>query len=131
MKLDRRLVLTASIGILVTILVYIGLVTSLERPTINRIPLSNEDAISILIDEKRLEPNFDRQDFVSDFVYIKGDGSFYESEVNSNRVGRYLGDSEPTVNAANYFTWKITNTIDNSTYFLDHLNGEIVSETQQ
>lgn len=127
MKIDRRLALTITIGILVTVLVYIGLVTSLERPTLSRLPISKEDAISILIEEMNSD-TFDLGDFVTEFVHIKGNGSFYESDVNSNHVGRHLGDAQPTVNTASYFTWKITNKMDNSTYFLDHLNGEIVSE---
>jgi hypothetical protein len=127
MKIDRRLALTITIGILVTVLVYIGLVTSLERPTLSRLPISKEDAISILIEEMNSD-TFDLGDFVTEFVHIKGNGSFYESDVNSNYVGRHLGNAQPTVNTASYFTWKITNKMDNSTYFLDHLNGEIVSE---
>jgi hypothetical protein len=126
MKIDKRLVLTTTIGIVVTVLVYIGIVTSLERPTLSRLPISKEDAISIMIAENL--GTFNRGDLVTEFVYIRGNGSFYESDVNSNHVGKHLGDAEPTVNSANYFAWKITNKKDSTTYFLDSLNGEIVSK---
>lgn len=130
MKIDRKFALTVTISILVTILVYIGIVTSLERPTLNRTPLSKENAISILIDNRNINSS-NGQDFGTEFVHIKGNGSFYESNLNSNHVGRYLGDSNPTINNANYFAWKITDKTNNFTYFIDNLNGEIVSEFSQ
>jgi hypothetical protein len=130
MKIDKKFALTITISILVTILVYIGIVTSLERPTLSRTPISKENAISIVINNRNLASS-DRQDFVTEFVHIKGNGSFYESNLNSNHVGRYLGDSHPTMNNANYFVWKVTDKKNNFTYFLDKLNGEIVSEINQ
>jgi hypothetical protein len=130
MKIDKKFALTITISILVTILVYIGIVTSLERPTLSRTPISKENAISIVINNRNLASS-DRQDFVTEFVHIKGNGSFYESNLNSNHVGRYLGDSHPTINNANYFVWKVTDKKNNFTYFLDKLNGEIVSEINQ
>jgi hypothetical protein len=130
MKIDKKFALTITISILVTILVYIGIVTSLERPTLSRTPISKENAISIVINNRNLASS-DRQDFVTEFVHIKGNGSFYESNLISNHVGRYLGDSHPTTNNANYFVWKVTNKKNNFTYFLDKLNGEIVSEINQ
>lgn len=130
MKIDKKFALTIAISILVTILVYIGIVTSLERPTLSRTPISKENAISTVINNRNLASS-ERQDFVTEFVHIKGNGSFYESNLNSNHVGRYLGDSHPTINNANYFVWKVTDKKNNFTYFLDKLNGEIVSEINQ
>jgi hypothetical protein len=126
MRIDKKFTLTVSISILVTILVYIGIVTSLERPTLSRTPISKENAIWIVIDNRNLTSEL--QDFVTEFVHIKGNGSFYESNLNSNHVGRHLGDSHPTINNANYFVWKVTDKKNNFTYFVDNLNGEIVSE---
>jgi hypothetical protein len=130
MKIDKKFALTVTISILVTILVYIGIVTSLERPTLSRTPISKETAVSIVIDNRNLTPS-DRQHLVTEFVHIKGNGSFYETNLNSNHVGRYLGDSHPTTNNANYFVWKVTDEKNNFTYFIDNLNGEIVSEISQ
>ena len=129
LKIDKKFAVTVTISILVTILVYIGLVTSLERPTLSRTPLSEENAVSIVIDKKNL--NSSDQDFVTEFVNIKGNGSFYESNINSNYVGTHLGDSHPTINNANYFAWKVKDRMNNFTYFVDALNGEIVSEISQ
>ena len=130
LKIDKKFAVTVTVSILVTILVYIGIVTSLERPTLSRTPLSEENAVSIVIDKKNLNSS-DRQDFVTEFVHIKGNGSFYESNLNSNYVGTHLGDSHPTINNANYFAWKVTDRMNNFTYFVDALNGEIVSEISQ
>jgi hypothetical protein len=129
LKIDKKFAVTVTVSILVTILVYIGIVTSLERPTLSRTPLSEENAVSIVIDKKNL--NSSDQDFVTEFVNIKGNGSFYESNINSNYVGTHLGDSHPTINNANYFAWKVTDKMNNFTYFVDALNGEIVSEISQ
>jgi hypothetical protein len=129
LKIDKKFAVTVTISILVTILVYIGIVTSLERATLSRTPLSEENAVSIVIDKKNL--NSSDQDFVTEFVNIKGNGSFYESNINSNYVGMHLGDSHPTINNANYFAWKVTDRMNNFTYFVDVLNGEIVSEISQ
>ena len=128
MRIDKKFTLTVSISILVTILVYIGIVTSLERPTLSRTPISKENAILIVIDNRNLTSS-ELQDFVTEFVHIKGNGSFYESNLNSNHVGRHLGDSHPTINNANYFAWKVTDKKNNFTFFIDNLNGDIVSET--
>jgi len=130
LKIDKKFAVTVTISILVTILVYIGIVTSLERPTLSRTPLSEENAVSIVIDKKNLNSS-DRQDFVTEFVNIKGNGSFYESNINSNYVGMHLGDSHPTINNANYFAWKVTDRMNNFTYFIEPLNGVIVSEISQ
>lgn len=130
MNIDKKFALTVTISVLVTILVYIGIITSLERPTLSRTPISKEEAISIVIDNRNLISS-DGQDFVAEFVHIKGNGSFYESDLNSNNIGRYLGDSRPTVNNANYFVWKVTDKENNFTYFVDNSNGEIVSEISQ
>jgi hypothetical protein len=130
LKIDKKFAVTVTISILVTILVYIGIVTSLERPTLSRTPLSEENAVSIVIDKKNLNSS-DRQDCVTEFVHIKGNGSFYESNLNSNYIGAHLSDSRPTINNANYFAWKVTDRTNNFTYFIDPLTGEIVSEISQ
>ena len=127
MRIDKKFALTVSISILVTILVYIGIVTSLERPPLSRTPISKENAILIVINNRNVTSSV-LQDFVTELVHIKGNGSFYESNLNSNHVGRHLGDSHPTINNANYFVWKVTDKKNNFTYFVDNLNAEIVSE---
>jgi hypothetical protein len=130
MKIDKKFALTVTISIFVTILVYIGIVTSLERPTLSRTPIPKENAILIVIESKNLTYS-ERHDLDTEFVHIKGNGSFYESNLNSNQIGRHLGDSHPTINNANYFVWKVTDKRNNFTYFVDNLNGEIVSEFSQ
>jgi hypothetical protein len=80
------------------------------------------------MDDRNLTSS-DRRDFVTEFVHIKGNGSFYESNINSNNVGRFLGDSHPTINNANYFAWEVTDKKNNLTFFIENLNGDIVSET--
>jgi len=65
---------------------------------------------------------------VAVLVYIGGNGSFFESNLDSNSIGKYLGRSEPTKTGGNYFAWKITNKNYNRTFFIDQLDGEIISQ---
>jgi hypothetical protein len=126
----KKIVLSIGVGIGVAILVYLGLQSSLDRPSINRLPIPPEAAISIALKEqgKYYKQQADRKDFQIDYVYIRGNGSFFESNIDSNSIGKYLGSSEPTKSGGNYFAWKITNKNDNRTFFIDQLDGEIISK---
>jgi hypothetical protein len=70
----------------------------------------------------------DTKDLFVEHVYIVGNGSFFESNINSNSIGKYLGRSEPTKTAGDYFAWKVTNKKNNKTYFIDEIDGEIISQ---
>jgi hypothetical protein len=122
--------LLSGVGIGVAVLVYVGLQSSLDRPSINKLPIPPEAAISIALKEegKNYTQETDRKDFQIEYVYIAGNGSFFESNLDSNSIGKYLGRSEPTKTGGNYFAWKITNKNDNRTFFIDQLDGEIISQ---
>ena len=57
-----------------------------------------------------------------------GDGSIFESNVNSNSIGEYIGKTEPTITTGNYFAWEVKN--NKNDYFLDSTTGEIVSSSK-
>jgi len=124
--LDKKVILSLGIGISATILVYLALAGSLDRPVINRIPIPPEAAISIVITQKS-SMHFTPKDFAVDYVYVKGNGEFYESNANSNSIGHYLGTATPTITGGNYFAWMVQNKKDGSTYFVEPIDGDIVS----
>jgi len=126
----KKIGLLFGVGIGVAVLVYVGLQSSLDRPGINRLPIPPEAAISIALKEegKNYTQQTDRKDFQIEHVYITGNGSYFESNLDSNSIGKYLGRSEPTKTGGNYFSWKITNKNDNRTFFIDQLDGEIISQ---
>ncbi len=100
---------------------------SLLFPTFFSIPISNEEAMSIVVHKLNIT-KYNVFDFSTMYVYLKGDGSIFESNINSNSTGKYIGKTEPTITTGSYFTWEIKNNKDD--YFLDSTTGEIVSETQ-
>src|SRR5215510_15147795 len=106
MRIDKKFALTVSISILVTFLVYIGIVTSLETPTLIRTPISKEKAILIVINNRNLTSSV-LQNFFIEFIHIKGYGLFYESILNTNHVGIHLSDFHPSIINSNYFLCKI------------------------
>ena len=83
------MILSLGIGIVATIIVYMALTGSLDQPTINRIPIPPEAAISIVLAQKN-SMHLSPKDFAVGYVYIKGNGEFYESNANSNSIGQYL-----------------------------------------
>jgi hypothetical protein len=128
-RLDRKVILSFGIGIGMMFLVYFALTGSLDRPVINRVPIPPEAAVSIVITHKssmHLNPN----DFAVGYVYIKGNGDFYESNENSNSVGLYLGTASSTISGGNYFAWKVENKVDGSKYFIEPIDGDIISQSK-
>ncbi len=100
---------------------------SLLFPTFFSTPISNEEAMSIVVHKLNIT-KYNVFDFSTMYVYLKGDGSIFESNINSNSTGKYIGKTEPIITTGSYFTWEIKNNKDD--YFLDSTTGEIVSETQ-
>ena len=122
------MILSIAIGIGATILVYLALMGSLEQPTINRIPIPPEAAISIVIAQNK-SMHLSPKDFVVSYVYIKGNGEFYESNVTSNSIGQYRGTAPSTISGASHFAWRVQNKNDGSTFFVDNIDGDIISKS--
>ena len=90
------------------LLTYLALQDSLTRPSLSRLPISSQIAVSIIIQQENLTQN-DLNRFSTNYVYMKGDGSIYDSDVSSNAIGRYLDTTEPTITAGNHFAWEVKN----------------------
>jgi hypothetical protein len=125
--MDKKLATLIAIGIAMTALVYLGLQNSLKVPALFYAPLSSEAAVAIVAQKQNLT-QYNINDFSIRYVYIKGDGSLFESDANSNSIGKYLGKTETTITTANYFSWEVKK--NNYAYYVDSATGEIVAKSK-
>jgi hypothetical protein len=133
--MDKKLALSIAVSIVVMFLVYLGLQDSLNRPSIGRLPISSEIAISIVMQEqKKNNKDFnqtDLNDFSTRYVYLKGDGNIFASDIKSNSIGRYLDKTEePTITTGNHFVWEVKDEENNYVYYIDHVSGEIILKSK-
>jgi hypothetical protein len=123
------MVISISFSIGVMLLTYLALQDSLTRPSLSRLPISSQIAVSIIIKQENLTQN-NFNDFSSNYVYIKGDGSIYDSDISSNAIGRYLDTTEPTITTGNHFAWEIKNKQNQKRYYVDHVTGDVIAKSK-
>ncbi|HET7147622.1 MAG TPA: hypothetical protein VFI73_03905 [Candidatus Nitrosopolaris sp.] len=122
-RVDKKIPIFIAVAIIATVVVYLGLEYSQLFPTLFSASISSEEAISVIAHTLNLT-NYNVNDFSTRYVYIKGDGSIFESNINSNLIGAYIGKTAPTITTGNYFAWEIKYKSD--VYFLDGTTGEII-----
>lgn len=123
----KKLLLSLAVASIITYLVYIGLMDSLTRSSINFLSISNDTAISIISKQNNLTSgHIDK--VISKYVYVKGNGEIYDSKLDTNFIGDYIGKTSPTVTTGNHFGWEVYFPITNKTYYIDHLTGETISK---
>jgi hypothetical protein len=115
--IDKKIIVTASFGILVTIVVYLGIVDSLNRPSLSRLPISPDVAISRLVSTFNISKN--QLDSSPQYVYVKSDGTVYESNPELNNVGKIIGNAEPTNTGGSHFAWEIKDFQSKKKYYVD------------
>jgi hypothetical protein len=123
----KKLLLSLAVASIITYLVYIGLMDSLTRSSINFLSISNDTAISIISKQNNLTSgHIDK--VISKYVYVKGNGEIYDSKIDTNFIGDYIGKTSPTVTTGNHFGWEVYFPKINKTYYVDHLTGETISK---
>ena len=127
--------LCIAVGILATFFVYYGLQDSLSRQSLGRIPLPSSVAVSIVAeitqDTQDSISSFDPSNFSARYIYIKGNGEVFESELNSNTVGKFLRSiGEPTSTTGNQFAWEVLDKNNNASYFVDATTGQLIAESK-
>ena len=127
--INKKVVVSILFGLGVMLLTYLALQDSLNRPSLSRLPISSQTAVSIILKQENLTQN-KVNDFSTNYVYIKGDGTIYESDVSSNSIGRYLDTTEPTITTGNHFAWEVKNKQSHKTYYVDHVTGEVISKSK-
>ena len=118
------MLILVAIGGAATVFVYFGLQTTLLFPTYFSTPISADEAVSIVAHNLNLT-KYTASDFSARYVYLKGDGGIFASDINSNAVGKLIGKTQPTLTTGSYFAWEIRH--DHNIYFLDSTTGEFVS----
>ena len=121
---DKKVAILTAIGLAVTFLVYIGLQNSLRVPSLSSTPISSETAVTVVAEKQNLTV-YNVNDFYTRYVYIKGDGTIFESDIGSNSIGKYLGKTGPTITTGNHFAWMVKR--NSYVYFVDSVTGEIIS----
>ena len=123
----KKLLLSLAVASIITYLVYIGLMDSLTRSSINFLSISNDTAVSIITKQNNLTSEH-IDTVISKYVYVKGNGEIYDSKIDTNFIGDYIGKTSPTVTTGNHFGWEVYFPIINRTYYIDHLTGETISK---
>ena len=127
--INKKVILLILIGIGMTSLTYLALQDSLNRPSISQLPISSQTAVSIIIQQENLT-QYKLNDFSTNYVYIKGDGKIYHSDISSNSIGRYLDTTEPTITTGDHFAWEVKNKETQRRYYVDHVTGEIIARSK-
>jgi len=122
----KQVLLSLAIASVITYFVYLALIDSLTRSSINYLSISNDTAVSIILKHENLSSN-DINNINSKYVYIKGNGEIYESKKDTNFIGNYVGKASPTITTGSHFGWEVNLPALNKTYYVDHLRGEIIS----
>jgi hypothetical protein len=122
--IDKKVIVSAAIGIVATFLVYIGLQSSLKIPSLSSTPISSETAVAIVAKKQNLT-SYHVTDFYTRYVYVKGDGTIFEADTGSNSIGKYLGKTEPTITTGNHFAWMVKE--NSHIYFIDSITGETIT----
>jgi hypothetical protein len=123
--MDKKIIILIGIGVVVTYLIYLGLQNSLKVPALFSTPISSKEAITTVAHKENLT-RYNVSDFSTKYVYIKGDGTIFESDANSNSIGKYLGKAEPTISTGNHFAWEVIK--NKHIYFVDSATAEVISE---
>jgi hypothetical protein len=122
--IDKKVATLTAIGLAVTFLVYLGLQNSLRIPSLSSTPISSGAAVTIVAKKQNLTL-YNVNDFYTRYVYIKGDGTIFESDIGSNSIGKYLGNTRSTITAGNHFAWMVKK--NSHVYFVDSVTGEIIA----
>jgi hypothetical protein len=127
-KKIAKLFVSIIVGITTMFLVYFAIQASIKVPSLSRIPIMSDTAVSIVMrNEDGLADSHNSNDFTTRFVYIKSNGSIFRSDPNSNSIREYLGSAgETTITTGNHFAWEVMDKIGNSLYYVDSITGEII-----
>lgn len=119
-------VITATVGVLATILVYFGLQESLNRPSISNIPVPPEVVLKIVAKQFNISAA-DSTDLKFNNVYVNPNGEIYQSDSEFHTIGALLGKTEMTETGGSHYAWEIKDLANKRSYYVDHVTGQIIS----
>ncbi len=116
-----------SFGILVTLVVFLGLQDSQNRPSLSRLPISPDVAIARVVSTYNISE--DRLDKPPHYVYVKSDGNVYESNPEQNNIGKIISHTNTTNTGGSHFAWEINDLQGRQKYYVDAVIAEIISNS--
>ena len=125
--INKRILLTFSFGILVTAIVFFGLLDSQNRPSLSRLPIPQDIAILRVANTFNISENQIGKS--PNYVYVKSDGRVYESKPELNNIGSSIGITEPTTTGGSHFAWEVDDIQDKHKYYVDSIIAEIISNS--
>lgn len=124
---NKRLLITMSFAILVTLVVFLGLQDSQNRPSLSRLPISPDVAITRVVSTYNISE--DQLDKPPHYVYVKSDGNVYESNPEQNNIGKIIGHTDTTNTGGSHFAWEINDLQGRQKYYVDAVIAEIISNS--
>jgi hypothetical protein len=121
-----RLLITASIGVVATILVYFGLEESLNRPSISNIPVPPEVVLKIVAKQFNISSK-DSNNLKFNNVYVNPSGEVYQSDSEFRSIGSLLGETEVTETGGSHYAWQISDPASRKSFYVDHVTGQVIS----
>ena len=112
---------------MVTLVVFLGLQDSLNRPSLSRLPISPDVAIVRVISTYNISE--DRLDKLPHYVYVTSDGNVYESNPEQNNIGKIIGHTNTTNTGGSHFAWEINDLKGKQKYYVDAIIAEIISNS--
>ena len=125
--MNKRILITISFGILVTLVVFLGLQDSQNRPSLSRLPIPPDVAIARVVSTYNISE--DRLDNPPHYVYVKSDGNVYESNPEQNNIGKIIGHTDTTNTGGSHFAWEINDLQGKQKYYVDAVIAEIISNS--
>lgn len=119
--------LTVSFGILITFVVFFSLQDIQNRPSLSRLPISPD--VAILRVENTFNISENQIDKFPNYVYVKSDGTLYESNPDLNDIGKSIGVTEPTTTGGSHFAWEVKDLQGKHKYYVDSVIAEIISNS--
>src|SRR5688500_20350634 len=116
----KRVLLSLAIASVITYLVYLGMMDSLNRTSINYLSISNDTAVSIIFKHENLSSHH-LNNIHSNYVYIKGNGEIYESKKDTNFICNYIGKTSQTITTGHHCGCQINFQALNQTYYVVYL----------
>ena len=112
---------------MITFVVFFSLQDIQNRPSLSRLPISPD--VAILRVENTFNISENQIDKSPNYVYVKSDGTLYESNPEFNDIGKSIGVAEPTTTGGSHFAWEVDDLQDKHKYYVDSVIAEIISNS--
>ena len=112
---------------MITFVVFFSLQDIQNRPSLSRLPISPD--VAILRVENTFNISENQIDKSPNYVYVKSDGTLYESKPDLNDIGKSIGVTEPTTTGGSHFAWEVDDLQGKHKYYVDSVIAEIISNS--